>query len=99
MASIAARFLQTGNLKQEEKKLIEFIKPVDETIKEKLHGMANNGFGATKPCLITIELIREIYRIRTCNRILPKDIGKDRPCLNYHIGHCSAPCQGNISSE
>ena len=47
----------------------------------------------------TIELIRKIYRIRTCNRNLPKDIGKERPCLNYHIKQCDAPCQGYISEE
>ncbi|SCP97555.1 excinuclease ABC subunit UvrC [Anaerobium acetethylicum] len=47
----------------------------------------------------TIEILRKIYRIRTCNRILPKDIGKDRPCLNYHIRQCNAPCQGYISRE
>lgn len=47
----------------------------------------------------TIELIRKIYKIRSCNRNLPKDIGKDRPCLNYHIGQCNAPCQGKITSE
>ncbi len=47
----------------------------------------------------TIELIHRLYRIRTCSRNLPKDIGKDRPCLNYHIKQCSAPCQGYISRE
>ncbi|PNV63748.1 excinuclease ABC subunit C [Clostridium sp. chh4-2] len=47
----------------------------------------------------TIDLIHKIYRIRTCNRNLPKDIGKDRPCLNYHIKQCDAPCQGYISRE
>ena len=47
----------------------------------------------------TIELIQKMYRIRTCSRNLPKDIGKDRPCLNYHIKKCNAPCQGYISKE
>ncbi|MBQ1801700.1 excinuclease ABC subunit UvrC [Lachnobacterium bovis] len=47
----------------------------------------------------TIDLINKIYKIRTCNRNLPKDIGKDRACLNYHIHQCDAPCQGYISSE
>lgn len=47
----------------------------------------------------TIELIRKLYHIRSCNRSLPKDIGKERPCLNYHIHHCYAPCQGYISRE
>ncbi len=47
----------------------------------------------------TIELVRKIYRIRTCNRSLPRDIGKERPCLNYHIKQCDAPCQGYISRE
>ena len=47
----------------------------------------------------TIELIRKIYKLRTCNRNLPKDQGKERPCLNYHIKQCDAPCQGYISEE
>ncbi len=46
----------------------------------------------------TLELLRKIYKIRTCNRILPKDIGKERPCLYYHMGQCDAPCQGYITS-
>ena len=46
-----------------------------------------------------IELVGKLYRIRTCNRNLPKNIGKERPCLNYHIKQCDAPCMGNISKE
>ena len=47
----------------------------------------------------TIELIRKLYYVRSCNRRLPRDIGKERPCLNYHIHQCKAPCQGYISQE
>jgi excinuclease ABC subunit C len=47
----------------------------------------------------TIELLNKIYRLRTCNRKLPEDTGKDRPCLNYHIHQCDAPCQGYVTSE
>lgn len=47
----------------------------------------------------TIELIHKIYHIRTCARKLPQDIGKERPCLYYHIHQCDAPCQGYISRE
>ena len=47
----------------------------------------------------TIDLINKIYRLRTCNRNLPRDIGLDRACLNYHIHQCDAPCQGYISKE
>ena len=47
----------------------------------------------------TIELLHKLYRIRTCNRNLPRDIGLDRPCLNYHIHQCQAPCQGYVSKE
>jgi excinuclease ABC subunit C len=47
----------------------------------------------------TIELLNKIYRIRTCSRKLPQDIGQDRACLNYHIHQCDAPCQGKISRE
>ena len=52
--------------------------------------------GAVKDSL---ELIHKLYRIRTCNRSLPKDTGKERPCLNYHIHQCDAPCQGYIAKE
>ncbi len=47
----------------------------------------------------TLDLIHKLYRIRTCNRNLPRDVGKERPCLNYHIKQCDAPCQGYISRE
>ena len=47
----------------------------------------------------TIELINRLYQLRTCNRALPRDVGKDRPCLNYHIHQCLAPCQGYVSKE
>lgn len=52
--------------------------------------------GAVKDSL---ELIRKLYHVRTCNRNLPKDIGKERPCLYYHIKQCKAPCQGYISKD
>ena len=47
----------------------------------------------------TIDLLNKLYSLRTCNRNLPRDIGLDRPCLNYHIKQCLAPCQGNVSKE
>ena len=47
----------------------------------------------------TIDLLHKLYHVRSCNRNLPKDIGKERPCLNYHIKQCDAPCQGYISKE
>lgn len=56
-------------------------------------------YTSSKSVKDTIELIRKIYFIRTCNRNLPKDIGKERPCLYYHIKQCKAPCQGYVSEE
>ena len=47
----------------------------------------------------TIELLCKLYKVRTCSRRLPKDIGRDRPCLNYHIGQCNAPCQGYVNKD
>ena len=47
----------------------------------------------------TIEMINKLYQLRTCNRNLPKDTGKERPCLNYHIHQCDAPCQAYITKE
>ena len=46
-----------------------------------------------------IELVRKIYMVRSCNRNLPRDCGKDRPCLYYHMKQCTAPCPGNVSEE
>lgn len=54
------------------------------------------GAGAVKD---TIELLNRLFKIRTCNRVLPRDIGMARPCLNYHIGQCNGPCQGGITPE
>ena len=47
----------------------------------------------------TIELLNKLYCLRTCNRSLPRDIGLERPCLNYHIKQCLAPCQGYVNKE
>ena len=47
----------------------------------------------------TIELLNKLYHLRTCNRSLPRDIGAERPCLNYHIRQCLAPCQGYIDRD
>lgn len=47
----------------------------------------------------TIELLNKLYQLRTCNRVLPRDIGIERSCLNYHIKQCLAPCQGYVSKE
>ena len=46
-----------------------------------------------------IELLQKLYQVRSCNRSLPRDTGKDRPCLYYHMKQCKAPCQGYISQE
>lgn len=47
----------------------------------------------------TIDLVKKLYKIRSCNKSLPRDIGKERPCLYYHIGQCNAPCQGVFTKE
>ena len=46
-----------------------------------------------------IETIHKLFPIRKCKKVFPRDIGKERPCLNYHIGQCKAPCDGLISKE
>ncbi len=56
-------------------------------------------YTSSKAVKDTIELIQKIFKLRTCQRSLPKEIGKGRACLNYHIGQCNAPCQGLISQE
>ena len=47
----------------------------------------------------TIDLLQRAFQIRTCHRVLPRDIGVQRPCLNYHIHQCKAPCQGYIGAK
>ena len=63
--------------------------------KSKYYGPYTSAYAAKE----TIDLLRKIYKIRTCNRILPRDIGKERACLYYHIHQCDGPCQGYISQE
>lgn len=47
----------------------------------------------------TAELLQKVYKLRTCSKVFPRDINKDRPCLNYHIGRCDGPCTGCVSRE
>ena len=56
-------------------------------------------FSSVKSVEDTIDLLNKTYGLRTCNRVLPRDIGKERPCLNYHIGQCSGPCRGCVAEE
>ena len=51
------------------------------------------GFSVTK----AVEQAKKIYKLPTCNKVFPRDIGKERPCLNYHLGICCAPCSGRLS--
>lgn len=46
-----------------------------------------------------IELVRKLYQVRSCSRTLPRDCGKDRPCLYYHMKQCTGPCTGNVPQE
>ena len=46
-----------------------------------------------------IELVRKLYQVRSCSRTLPRDFGKDRPCLYYHMKQCTGPCTGNVPQE
>lgn len=47
----------------------------------------------------TVETLHKLFPIRKCKKVFPRDIGKERPCLNHHIGQCIAPCSGKVSSE
>ncbi len=63
--------------------------------KSKYYGPYTSGYAAKE----TIDLVRKLYKIRTCNRNLPKDIGKERACLYYHIHQCEGPCQGYVTED
>nr|MBP3597864.1 excinuclease ABC subunit UvrC [Eubacterium sp.] len=47
----------------------------------------------------TIELLNKLFHLRNCRKVLPRDIGKERPCLYHQMGQCPAPCQGNVDKE
>ena len=47
----------------------------------------------------SLELFQKLFHFRTCNRVLPRDIGKERPCLNYHMGRCLGPCTGQVDPK
>lgn len=53
------------------------------------------GFSVTK----AVEEAKKVFKLPTCSRVFPRDIGKDRPCLNYHLGICCAPCSGKLASS
>lgn len=63
--------------------------------KSKYFGPFTNG----KAVRDMIDLLNKLYQLRTCSKRLPKEMGKDRPCLYYQIGQCKAPCNGHISKE
>ena len=56
-------------------------------------------FSSAQAVKQTIELINRMYGLRDCSRVLPRDMGRERPCLNFHMDRCCAPCAGNISEE
>lgn len=44
-----------------------------------------------------LDAIYKIFPLKRCRRVFPRDIGKERPCLNYYIGTCIGPCLGEVS--
>ena len=46
-----------------------------------------------------LQALRDIFPTKTCRKVLPRDIGKERACLNYHIGRCVGPCRGDVPVE
>lgn len=79
---------------QEEYPRIQIVRQMKKD-KAKYYGPYTSGFAVKE----VVELVTKLYRLRTCNRNLPKDIKKERPCLYYQIHQCEAPCQGYISKE
>ncbi|WP_312045064.1 excinuclease ABC subunit UvrC [Anaerotignum sp.] len=62
--------------------------------KAKYYGPYTDGLAVKE----TVETLHKLFPIRKCKKNLPKEIGKERPCLNHHIGQCLAPCSGAIAS-
>ncbi|MCQ4936617.1 excinuclease ABC subunit UvrC [Anaerotignum propionicum] len=63
--------------------------------KAKYYGPYTDGLAVKE----TVETLHKLFPIRKCKKNLPKEIGKERPCLNHHIGQCLAPCSGAIASD
>jgi excinuclease ABC subunit C len=61
----------------------------------KYFGPYSSGFAVSD----TIDTLKKLFPIKTCNKNIPKDIGKSRPCLNYHMKQCLAPCQGEVNKD
>ena len=61
----------------------------------KYFGPYSSGFAVND----AIDTLKKLFPIKTCNKNLPRDIGKSRPCLNYHMKQCLAPCQGEVNKE
>ncbi|HEX3027995.1 MAG TPA: excinuclease ABC subunit UvrC [Clostridia bacterium] len=66
-----------------------------EKDKARYFGPYTGGFAVKE----TISLLKKLFPLKSCNKVFPRDVGKERPCLNYHIGQCLGPCQGNVDKE
>lgn len=56
-------------------------------------------FTSGKAIRDTIELVNQLFHLRNCRKVLPRDVGKERPCLYHQIGQCFAPCQAGVTQE
>lgn len=74
----------------------EFPRILFSRIMKKDHARYFGPFTSAAAVKNTIDLINKMYGLRTCNRRLPKEIGADRPCLNYHMKRCCGPCTGYV---
>ena len=56
-------------------------------------------FGGRSETRAAIDAICAAFRLPTCSRVFPRDIGKERPCLNHHMGRCDGFCRGTPDEE
>ena len=56
-------------------------------------------FSSSQAVRKTLDFMYRAFQLRDCKRVLPRDIGKERPCLNYHIHQCGAPCAGYMGEK
>lgn len=105
--NLIKRYQPKYNILLKDDKGYPYIKLTDEAFPRlifarKRYDDNNTYFGPylnTRIVRDSILLLKRIFQIRDCNRVLPRDIGKERPCLNFHIKQCSAPCDSKISIE
>ena len=81
-------------MQEEYSRIMKVFRPDKNMVGAKYYGPFLSG-----DLFRALQVLRDIFPTKTCRKVLPRDIGKERACLNYHIGRCVGPCQGDVAVE